>query len=295
MSSDPRKKLCVVFDIDETLIHFIPSKYSHLWDKLSPELQAKFTMIPDGKNIFILRPYIRELFEYFKANSADIKVALWTYSERTYAEDIARHLTSVLQLPADFFMFKWGAEDMDEEGVPKDLRQVYASFPNFNKFNTFIVDDLHGNITHNVNKENSILVEPFAPFGTSKVRLNIGSEAQNKLSANDAFIKLQGICEKAIKDIRGCDTEDIDTAFDTEAIFCPHRVKRMSLTELMKTYAVSFVNLLTLGQPMQTRKFVNVDCSKYSEHVKGGTNSVKGRTKRKKNRNGRRKVTRRRK
>jgi hypothetical protein len=293
---DKRKQLCVVFDIDETLIHFVSKKYRNLWDNLSEPIKSRFNIIESGENIIILRPHIQELFEYFKTRPK-IKVALWTYSEKQYSEEIARILSKEFHLPPDFFLFTWGAEDMEtstdtyeSSGLPKDLRKIYDQFPNFNTFNTFIVDDLYKNIKHEININNSILIEPFAPFGTSKIRnSDIGSEEQTNLSNDTSFLILREICEKSLRDILNCDTRDIDDAFDSEPIFIAKRVKRMKLSSYLKTYAINFLRMMTIGKPRQTNDFIMVS-QDYGNFVKGGTRKRnKKRKKSRKNRKSRNK------
>jgi len=274
---DQRKQLCVVFDIDETLIQFVSNTYKPIWDNLNDEIKSKFSTTTDSKgHLIILRPHIRDLFNYFKSKP-EIKVGLWTYSEREYSKHISEILSNVLELPPDFFMFTWGAEDMDEEldgyestGNAKDLTRIYHMFPNFNTFNTFIVDDLYKNIKHDTNINNSIIIEPFAPLGTSKVRVDIGAEKQTKLSQDLAFVELKQICEKSLADILGCDLDDIDEAFKTESLFSAKRVKRMGLDNYRKTYAIQFIHMMTIGAPMQKNDFILVN-QNYGHHVKGGT------------------------
>lgn len=270
---DSRKQLCVVFDIDETLIHFVQKQYRHIWDGLDESIKNKFDTINFREHLIILRPHIRTLFYYFK-QTPNIKVGLWTYSERQYSEDIAKILSEELNLPSDFFMFTWGAEDMDSSELPKDLTKVYANFPNFNTFNTFIVDDLYKNIRHEVSINNSILVQPFAPLGTSKVRSDIGVEKQTKLINDNIFIELKQICQKALNDIVNCDEEDINESFESDSIFNPKRIKRMQLDSFIKTYAIKFIKMMTIGEPMQTNEFILVN-QNYGMHVKGGTNTKK--------------------
>jgi len=275
---DERKKLCVVFDIDETLIHFVSKTYKSLWEGLDPQIKNNLRAVEYNNNIIILRPHIQELFNFFK-QTPNIRVGLWTYSEREYSEDIANVLKKELQLPDDFFLFTWGAEDMDvsedseEIELPKDLRKVYRTFTNFNKFNTFLVDDLYGNLKHEVNVQNCILIQPFAPFGTSKVRVNIGPEELLMSVNNEEFIGLIDICKKVLKDILGCDVEDINEAFTTDPVFTEKRIKRMGLLSLLKTYAVQFIKMLTLGQPRETPNFIMVQPQNYLPFKKGGFKS----------------------
>jgi hypothetical protein len=272
---DERKQLCVVFDIDETLIHFISNKYTSLLGDMDPALRTKFREVKTKDNVILLRPHIEELFDFFKA-TPNIRVGLWTYSEREYSEGIAKILTDALNLPkrkdgTDFFMFTWGAEDMDEDsGIIKDLTQVYRNFPNFNKFNTFLVDDLYKNVRHEINQQNCVLIQPFAPFGTSKVRANVGVEEQTNASNDTAFKDLIMVCQHVLQDILNCESEEIDDAFTTETVFNEKRIKRMKLSSFLKTYATKFINLFTIGRPMQTKEFIMVEPNNYGIHIKGG-------------------------
>lgn len=269
---DPRKQLCVVFDIDETLIHFAGKQYRSLWENLDESIKDKFETIDDGDDLIILRPHIRTLFDYFKT-TPNIKVGLWTYSERAYSKSIAQNLSQVLDLPSDFFMFTWGDEDMEGD-LAKDLTQIYREFPNFNTFNTFIVDDLYRNIKHEVSINNSILVPPFAPLGTAKVRSNIGVEQQTNLINDNIFIQLIEICKRALNDIVNCDEEDINDSFKSESIFSAKRVHRMDLDSFIKTYAIKFIKIMTIGEPKQFDDWILVN-QIYGMHKKGGTNTKK--------------------
>ena len=270
--SDPRKSLCVIFDIDETLIHFINGKYRDVWEK-NTQLHKEFTSVDNGKHVILLRPYIKQLFKYFSSNP-NIKVGLWTYSEQDYSESIATTLIRELELDPDFFLFTWGAEQMDDSpnGLPKDLEQVYAEFSQFNKFNTFIVDDLPGNIMHEISQDNCILIQPFAPFGIAKQR-SLQSDNVIQTNKQDTILKqLQGICEKVLTYIDGCSEEDIDDSFTTEPVFAAKRVKKMKIGNFCKKFAYKFIRLMTIGKPYETDKFIMLTTGqeKHGPRAKGG-------------------------
>jgi hypothetical protein len=176
--SQKGKKLLIIFDIDETLIQYIPAKDLHLFEKAQSLIDTNMYKINSNKSCVLFRDNVNELFEMVKKDKF-YKVALWTYSERSYANDIANILTEKYSLPSDFFLFKFGAEDMDEENMddngddslhsgPKDLYEVYRRFPEFNMFNTILIDDRYGNMNHSHNINNALLIEPFAPFGAEK-------------------------------------------------------------------------------------------------------------------------------
>ena len=292
------KELLVVFDIDEALIHFMSKGDAHYFTDLSSEVQKKFNYIRSGESIILLRPYLQELFDFYKSNP-NIKVALWTYSEQEYAYHIQRLLIEILGLPEDFFLFAYGAEDMinedgDEDYYPKNLEKVYRDFPSFNIYNTFIVDDAPGNIRHEINKNNCLLIQPFAPFSVDKVRKDLGEDGI-EFALNDRMLEnVQEISAKVLKDIVSCnDTikdEDGMTDFDwlqTEHVFNKSRVKRMGLTKLMKTFVKAPciewksgpVDLLTIGNPKLSKDLIELPEDMV---YKGGSKKKKGGKKKKK-------------
>ena len=269
-----KKRLLVIFDIDETLIHFLPkNKMDNTnWKQLSEQDKSQFNYISDGGHAVFLRPYLCELFRFFNANQDKYAVGLWTYSEREYSEGIADVITDSCGLDKDFFLFKWGVEDIDDEDYPKNLKNVWSEFSDFNKFNTIIVDDLHGNIRHEHNVENSILIQPYAPFSRDKKRKPMTDEMRVTALNDDALKQLKDICEVVSKDITGCDDEDIESAFETESVFSPKRINRMGLGNYLKKYAIRFITLPTIGEGYQTNKFIDVteQAERYGEQHHGG-------------------------
>ena len=237
------KQFLVIFDIDEALLHFVSNKYAHLFDELPEEIQEQFDYVKDGGHIILLRPYLRELFNHYLENP-NIKVALWTYSEQEYAYTIQETLIKALKLPEDFFLFAYGEEDMiideetgEEDDYPKNLQKVYEDFPDFNVFNTFIVDDTSSNIKHEISQQNCILIQAYAPFGIEKVREDTGESGIEYALRDEALREVEMISDKVYADIEGCSIEDIEEGFETEHVFNPNRVKRMGLTKYLKTYA----------------------------------------------------------
>jgi hypothetical protein len=133
-------------------------------------------------------------------------------------------------------------------------------FPYLSSFNTFIVDDLHKNITHKANKENCVIVQPFAPFGVVKEREPLTEMALRRSMEDDIFKTLEMICKKVHSDIDGCDTADIDNLVNNpEPVFCMKRVKRMGLQNFLKTYVTKTISLLTIGDPHQSKDFFDLD------------------------------------
>ena len=271
---DQRKTMCVVFDIDETLIQFINSQYrARVWDILPDAEKAMFSYVETGGHIIIFRPGLRELFAYFNGNRPLIQVGLWTYSDAEYCKNIANEIIKYAELPDDFFLFLLSDQDMTDE--PKDLNVIYNMFPYLSSFNTFIVDDLYKNIIHEANKENCIIVQPFAPFTTTKEREPLTEMALRRSMGDDVFQILDVICKKVHADIDGCDSADIDAL---EPVFCTKRIKRMGLQNFLKKYATKTISLLTIGDAHQSPPdFFEVD----DAGSRGGARKTRRRARRK--------------
>lgn len=255
-----KTKLCVIFDIDETLIHFISPPNIDVWNRTSDAHKKNMSYVEDTKNdrlkIIIFRPFIKEIFKYFMENRDSISVGLWTYSEREYAHDIGEAISKLCELPTDFFLFKYGVEDMGDESYPKDLRTVYSKFPDFNVFNTFLVDDAYKNLIHDVNKQNCILIAPYAPYSHEKKR-EYATSADHKKSKKDNVLKdVVKICKAVVHDIEGCEPDDVRIGLKTEHVFAPHRVKRMKLESYMKTYQQKKdMQMMNIGSAIETEVF----------------------------------------
>ena len=290
-----KKRLLVIFDIDETLIHFLPkNKIDNTnWKQLGEQDKSQFNYVNDGGHAVFLRPYLCELFRFFNANQDKYAVGLWTYSEREYAEGIASMISDNCGVGEDIFLFKWGAEDIDDDDYPKNLNNVWSEFSDFNKFNTIIVDDLHGNIRHEHNVENSILIQPYAPFGRDKKRKPMTDDMREIALKDDALNQLMSICEAVSKDIVGCSDEDIETSFGSESVFSPKRIKRMGLDKYLKKYAIKFVMLPAIGESYQTNKFIDVteQAERYGEQQHGGKKKTRKHKKSRKSKRSKNKKT----
>ena len=280
---DQRKTMCVVFDIDETLIQFINSKYrARVWDILPETEKANFNYVEKDGNIIIFRPGLKKLFAYFNGNRPLIQVGLWTYSDPDYCKDIANEIIKYAGLPADFFLFRLSDKDMTD--YPKDLNVIYEKFPYLSSFNTFIVDDLYRNITHNANKENCVIVQPFAPFSVVKEREPATEMSLRRSYDDDIFQLLDVICKKVYADIAGCESEDIDNLVrHPEPVFCMKRIKRMGLQNFLKTYVTKTTSLVTIGNAHQSKDFFELgDAGSRGMASLGGAQKTRRRTQRSK-------------
>lgn len=252
--SEVVRKILVVFDIDETLLQFLnKNAYSKYWDTTPTcakrEILENFTTLDNEKRkqLIIFRPGLKEFFDFVKEKDGRIEIALWTYSEREYAENIGEAITETFNLEHNPFIFQYGAENIKDDNIPKSLQQIWDNYEEYDKFNTFIVDDRLGNLSHEVNKENSILVEGFAPFGETKPREPLTQQLLNRAINDKMFIELQEIINKVLKDIDGCDDDDIKCAFGEESIFTQKTLKRKNLLENYNTVNDKVGKMITIG------------------------------------------------
>lgn len=252
--SEAVRKILVVFDIDETLLQFLnKNAYSKYWDTTfdcaKREILENFTTLDnkERQQLIIFRPGLNEFLNFVKQKAGQIEIALWTYSEREYAENIGKAITETFNLEHNPFIFQYGAEDIEDDDIPKSLQQIWDDYEEYDKFNTFIVDDRLGNLSHEVNKENSILVEGFAPFGETKPREPLTQKLLNRAINDKMFIELQEIINKLLKDIDGCDDDDIKCAFDKESIFTEKTIKRKNLSKNYNTINSTVGKMITIG------------------------------------------------
>ena len=250
--------LLIVFDIDETLLQFINKSAYHFWEDADPDLKRSLTEhceyvdLPMKKQCIIFRPGLRKFLEEVKQNER-LKIAIWTFSERDYATDIAEIITEHFGFEENPFLFAYGVEDMKGRKNPKSLQQIWDDpefGETFNKFNTFLVDDRQGNICHDINMQNGIIVQAFAPFGETKPREPLTPASLNKSIKDDIFKHLSKIYKKILTDIDGCSEEDIAEALTEESVFLPKCMKRRKLQAYFKEYTHEgdSVKICTIGE-----------------------------------------------
>ena len=279
---DDKRNILIVFDIDETLIQFINKNAYHYWKEITSNQKdtiddyIKYTDLGESKQqVVFFRPGLKEFLEMVSKPESRIKVALWTYSEREYADYVSDIICSKFSLDKKLFLFKYGAEDIEDDDIPKSLNKIWTDRrfkKKFNKFNTFLVDDRYGNLCHKTNVENSILIQAFAPFGESKAREALTDNLLDKAITDKMFMELTYITNNLIRDIDGCDDEEINEAFTKESIFAPKCIARKNLTSYVKQYK-NDTKLCTIGE---------VDNA--TSHIKGGRYKNKSNHKNKSNR-----------
>lgn len=241
MSFIPNKSpILVIFDIDETLLQFMGGSKHHFFNEISVEDRKEIQksnieyldkkgINPKTNEIFsecaLFRPYLRQFLEMVKKNPR-VHIAIWTYAEHSYAEKVADIITRHFGFTKSPFVFTYGAEDIDDDDYPKSLKQVWRDFKEYNRFNTFIVDDRLGNLSHAHNLLNSVVCQGFAPFSERKTRLPLTRESLGTSMNDTMFLELMKIIENSFKYIDGCSDEECEEAFKQESIFSPKLVAK---------------------------------------------------------------------
>lgn len=292
--------LLVVFDIDETLIHFINKRDAiDVWNTLNEDAKSSFDYVEDTGHIIIFRPKLLELFNYLIDNN--ISIGLWTYSDMEYAVAIKLLLIKHFKLKKNVFKFVYSVEEIEAAtemslkhefnvidkqnesvtNVDKDLRYIWYNFPTkFNKFNTILVDDRDANLLHKINNKNCIYIQPFAPFSVYKKRQHLTKKTLEK-SLNDNIVNnLIFIIDKVKIDIYGVDLEDFNHAFNNEEVFTEKRVNRMGLNDFYINYKINknkkFVKIISVGDVNKEKLSVSSPSRSRSTskerltHVRGG-------------------------
>jgi hypothetical protein len=274
--------ILVVFDIDETLLQFINRAPYHYWEDVPEEKRNAFTYDDNDekRQCAVFRPHLREFLEFVEQNP-DVHIALWTYSEQAYARAIASSIERTFGFDKDRFVFTYGDEQVTDadERMPKNLEYIWNDRKfrgKYHKFNTFIVDDRFGNLAHEQNKYNGILIEGFEPFGHKKERAPMTEELFQHAKADDALVHLMKIIKNIQKDIGGCSEEEIADAFSSEHIFPANdkTCKRKGLKHYMKSHQYgkkegNTVRMVTIGEIKMEE-----------QHLKGGRRSFSTRSKR---------------
>jgi len=176
-------KLCLVMDIDETMVHYAEEYTS------TPKTFEYDTGVINNNNddILIYRPKIEEFFNYVQTYSPDnvfnsvsshtespspvkspvpasnksIVIGIWTYGTRKYADRVVELLKARYNVN---FEFVYSREDMQHGMEDKELEFVlerHGQELQIAKENIYLVDNCPSNIYHSKNIKNGILVTSF--------------------------------------------------------------------------------------------------------------------------------------
>ena len=210
-------KLCVVFDIDETILVYLnTAERSRKFVDKDAFDYAEIELSNGSTRYVVFRPGFIDFIRYAKRHR--FSIAIWTYGDRQYADFIERVICEHYGFKKSPFLFVYSSaeikEDVDKGLYEKDLRRIFEAFPGrFTSSNTFLVDNKPSNIYHETNMHNGFIVESFVADADS-----IGRDRLFKL--------LQKICDKIIKKNRASNTP----------IFGKENVQSMDLAQYYRQY-----------------------------------------------------------
>ncbi len=202
-------KVCLVFDIDETILHFGPDDYE------PRKFEYEENIIDKDRTVF--RPGFKDFIDYVNSTEGKIILGIWTYGSKDYASKMVERIEKRYNNSKKLFKFVYSRENMTPGMLNKELDYIinkHSADLGIGKYNTFLVDNRPANLIHQKNVKNGIIVESF--------------EGNPKKSDIKMFEKLKNICisllttgkipNKYIKlfYIRGIETPitSIGTSFD---------------------------------------------------------------------------------
>jgi hypothetical protein len=148
-------KICLVFDIDDTLLHYGPDHY----------LPHKFDY---EENIFekdrmVIRPGLKKFVDFVKTKGDKIILGIWTYGTKEYADKIVERVNKRYNNSEPLFQFVYSRENMSPGMLDKELDFIINKHHDLGitKANTFLVDNRPANVIHRKNIHNGIIVESF--------------------------------------------------------------------------------------------------------------------------------------
>jgi hypothetical protein len=149
-------KICLVFDIDDTLLHYGPDDY----------LPHKFDYeenIFEEKDRMVIRPGLKKFVDFVKSKGDKIILGIWTYGTKEYADKIVKRLHTRYNNSKPLFQFVYSRENMSPGMLDKELDFIINKHHDLGitKANTFLVDNRPANVIHRKNIHNGIIVESF--------------------------------------------------------------------------------------------------------------------------------------
>lgn len=186
------EKLCLVFDLDETVLHYIendnsPNEEEESEEENENENEFRNVISPGDKLLF--RPGFWKFIEYVNSKEGQIVLGIWTFGTKPYATELKPYL----ERNGEIFEFLYTRENMKEGMLPKELNFVVNKMDGKMRIqkkrsrdelprNIFLVDNLPSNINHDINRKNGILVESFT----------------DKNKPDNMFLDLRAICESLL-------------------------------------------------------------------------------------------------
>jgi hypothetical protein len=148
-------KICLVFDIDETILQYQPKDFT----------PQKFDY---EKNLFekdkiVFRPGLQKFIDYVNSNGEKIILGIWTYGTKEYAEKVVERIEKRYNQGEKLFRFVYSRENMSPGMLDKELNFIVSNHSDvgITKANTFLIDNRPANVIHHKNRNNGIIVESF--------------------------------------------------------------------------------------------------------------------------------------
>jgi TFIIF-interacting CTD phosphatase-like protein len=158
-STKSPKRLNVLLDLDDTLMHSVPSKDYDMTKNKKKLKKLKFHDM-DGYYLVFERPGVQEFLDKLFKN---FNVSVWTAATKDYAVFVIDKI--ILKKPERkldyvFFSYHCDLSEKHKKGV-KDLSTIWDIFkiPGYTKENTIIIDDLDE--VHSLQPKKCLQATPF--------------------------------------------------------------------------------------------------------------------------------------
>jgi hypothetical protein len=148
-------KICLVFDIDETILQYGPDHYS------PQKFDYEENLFEKDKMVF--RPGLKKFIDYVKSNGDKIILGIWTYGTKEYADKVVERIEKRYNQGKKLFQFVYSRENMSPGMLDKELDFIINNHSDLGitKANTFLIDNRPANVIHHKNRNNGIIVESF--------------------------------------------------------------------------------------------------------------------------------------
>jgi hypothetical protein len=148
-------KICLVFDIDETILRYQPKEYS------PHKFEYEENLFENDK--MVLRPGFKKFIDYAKSNGEKIILGIWTYGTKAYAEKVVERIEKRYNDGEKLFQFVYSRENMTPGMLDKELNFIINNHSKLGitQANTFLIDNRPANVIHHKNRNNGIIVESF--------------------------------------------------------------------------------------------------------------------------------------
>lgn len=228
----------VILDIDETFVQYVGIDD---WNILPDTEKAKYKIGgQSASGLFILRPHFDDFFDYLFTNANTVN--LWTWSDKEYAQSVARLIQSHNQTWKIANI--WYDDDVDASiklhGHNKDLNYIWYTKKKFQPCDTILIDDLPENTQNPSNKRNGIQILPFHPLGekvdksqktTTKIRTGVYTDMSN----DDTLLRVKTLLQDAAKNPEFCQDGDLPYPFTTPMKVTGGRRRRKTLRRKHRT------------------------------------------------------------